>query len=353
MFAEDLASNLPFVGGAIDRSRTRAVNEYSRAEVNKALSHINASTKQTGEDAVTEARQIISNAYERNKANVFLSPQSASQALNQAEQDLQNFAQLDPRHVQIVGDYIQRRISPHIRSGQPIDGPVWKDIDTELGQMAQRARSSSDPMVQPLGDAYKAIQNRLRDALEGKVAGAVQGIEKTNAARRALYPIEDASEKAVGKMGRFNPTQMAQAAIRAEQHAGDLNRQGRELLTDRKPLGRTLSRLGIGGGAAPVVGTLAHLAGASPVIAAGATAAATAGAGVAANALYNPATLKFILHGLSMSPRVPRSVPERIALLPASQQAQAIQALAESNPSFAQAVAQLGRAYASQQGATQ
>lgn len=218
-FMEDLASNLPFTG-SIDRSRRAAIDQYSRAEVNKALAPIGQTTKALGEDAVAQGKSIISNAYNHVKQHVFVPPQAGMQALQQAQGDLAQMPMLDVQQAALIDSYVRKRIAPHFMTGQPMDGPLWKSIDRELGDNAQRFRNSSDPTHKLLGDAYKALQERLRDALQGKVAGAVNDMQKLNASRRAMYPIEDASEKAAGRLGRFNPTQLAQSANKMEQSAG-------------------------------------------------------------------------------------------------------------------------------------
>lgn len=102
-------------------------------------------------------------------------------------------------------------------------------------------------------------------------------------------------------------------------------------------------------GVPSVTGAALTAAGMPGGTAALATGAAAAGAGALSNLIYNPASLKFILHGLSMSPTVPRSVTDRLATLPPQQRAIAVEDLVEKFPSVAQAVAQLGRAYAVQQ----
>ncbi|MDM0002213.1 hypothetical protein QTI24_26650 [Variovorax sp. J22P240] len=356
MAAEDLAANLPFIGGTIDRARARAASQYSRAEVNRAVEGIPGSTKKMGEDAVAEANKFIDDAYERVKSRVSLPSDAGEQAIREAGQAVQAMPMLDPQQVARVGGYVEQRIWPHIRRGT-VDGDTFKVIDSDLGKLIRQYRSSSNAADQHMGDAFAEVQFRLRHALQGSDATAKAELAAVNTAYRNMIPVEDAARRAAGKIGEFTPTQMAQAShrtgIKLEGEAEALNRAGRELITSNRPLARTLARVGIGTGGGAAAG-IAHMAG---VPGAGATAAIAAGGiaatKIAAELAYNRPALDFVIHGLSMSPRVPPNVSRDIANMNPVQAAEHIRLMSEKLPSFAQVVSQLGRAYASQQGETQ
>lgn len=347
-FVEDLVQGLPFTG-AIDRAQARSMRQYSRAEVNEALKPLGVSTTRTGEDAVADGRRLVSEAYERVKPYVSLPPTATDSAVRAARGDWDQLPMLDDQQRAQITGYVDRRIAPHILNNRTLSGDEFKRLDSELGTLANQYRTAGDPRLRPLGDAFAAIQDRLRDALVPGTAGAKAQLQAANSARRALYPIEDAARAATGKIGHFTPTQMSQAANRIEQHAGELNRAGRELLTDKRPLGRTLSRVGLGGGGAATAAAAQAMG--VPGVALGAGVAA--GTSAVSNLLYNPVALKFILHGLSMSPHGFSGSARMLAGMPPQQAASEIQRLMQTHPSFAQSVAQLGRLYQTQQGAAQ
>ena len=226
--------------------------------------------------------------------------------------------------------------------------------------MAQRYRDSSNPPDASVAQAFQKLQQRWRDGVQGTAPGAMQQLDRLNTARSGLYPMEDAMKKATGNTGQFTPTQLAQAMNRDGgsfgQGAADLNRAGRELLNNNRPLGRTLSRNSLGFGF-PGAATVAHLAGvpgmpAAAAIGAGATAA---GAGVAA-ALNSQKGIDILVHG--MGGLLPKETRLYVASLPPAQAAQYLDSLAQRYPHLAPgyqaALAQVGRAYSTrQQGVTQ
>ncbi|HJS09411.1 MAG TPA: hypothetical protein VJ809_17210 [Pirellulales bacterium] len=334
-FAEDAASVLPGVGHVIDYSRNRALGEYAGAEVNRAIAPLGVTVSgRTTEDAVAAASKAIDDTYERVKPQTFITPTDVKRAAGAAQREIRQIPLLTEQQERLISRYYNAKIAPQIaqaeRAGGNVDGNVAKAIDAEIGALGRKFANASDPSHHPLGKAFYTLQANLRDALDATTPEAKKSLEAANAAYRNMLDVREASTRAVASRGRFSPTQMRQVAGKG---AGNLNTAARDTLT--APIrNATLPRMAAGAGG----------------IGLGGTAALAAGTGLSA-LLYSRPALNFIVHGLSRSPFGFPDSAHTLASLPPEKAAREIQRLAAKYPSFAQAVAQLGRAYASQQGA--
>lgn len=332
-FVEDAASVLPGVGHVIDRSRNRALGEYAGAEVNRAIAPLGVTVSgKTTEDAVAAASKVIDDTYERVKPQTFIPAQAVKRAAGAAQREIRDIPLLTEQQERLLSRYYNAKIAPQIaqaeRAGGNVDGNVAKAIDAEIGALGRKFSNASDPSHHPLGKAFYTLQANLRDALEATTPEAKKALEAANAAYRNMLDVKEASTRAVASRGRFSPTQMRQVA---GESASNLNTAARDTLT--APIrNATLPRMAAGAGG----------------IGLGGTAALVAGTGLSA-LLYSRPALNFIVNGLAMSPRVAPSVAAKLRGVTPERAAQLIESIAAESPSFAQAVAQLGRAYAAQQ----
>lgn len=253
---ENLAGYTP-LGTAIDRARTVAVNQYSRAEVNKALQPLGMKTTKMGEDAVLEADRHISNAYNAVVPDTFMPAIKAQNAISKTQQDMGVMPLLTEPQIKQVNKYIDDKIQPELafsqRTGNTMPGRTAKNIDTELGAYARKYLESPNPADHELGSAFRALQMNLRDGLESNNKDALDNLTKANTAFRNMLPVERASLRAGGRQtGKFTPAQMFDAgqATGHDLRGGGLNRAARDLLGNGGNPFRTAAQVGgLGAGA--------------------------------------------------------------------------------------------------------
>jgi Transglycosylase SLT domain len=312
--AEDVASGVGGVGNVIDYSRNSAQRQYVRAETRAAMEPI-ASTA----DKLPRAKAAIKAAYERAKAATWLDPTKAQAAAQQAYADSANIPLLTSRQRALFGRTLFQKVQS-ISQGGRISGETAKALDAELGDYANRYRTSAVVGERPLGEAFARAQKALRDVLEGDAAA----MRSADTAYSRFIPLKKAGANAtpqqIGKRQGDRQTPLNEAAQEA-------------LPAGSGRIGHSLQGVGVIG--ALLTGHGVHGA---------ALTALTA-------ALYSRPAVSFIVNG--MGGLLPKATRDYIATLPP---ARAIQYLDELSvryphlvPQMQQAVAQLGRQVAQQQ----
>src|SRR5699024_5102525 len=116
-----------------------------------------------GRAAVDEARKKISQAYDDVLDQVTFTPDNAF-AQNIAT--LRGMATALPaRERRAFEGVLQREVLDPISKGRSIDGRAFKDIETQLGNQAQRFKGSTDAYPQEVGNAIGELQKALRENL--------------------------------------------------------------------------------------------------------------------------------------------------------------------------------------------
>lgn len=238
---EGMAAYLPVVGTAISRARSVALKQYSRAEVNKAISPLGTETKKFGEDAVLEARKVINDSYNNVVDRTHMPALDAQNAILSTQQSMGTMPLLSQPQIDAVEKYINLKIQPELsfsqQTGNIVPGRTMKNIDAELGATARKYLDSADPAHHPLGEAFRDLQLNLRNALQSNDKDALDALRKSNTAFRNMLPVEKASIRAGGNIGEMTPKQMFDAAqgMGQDQRGGGLNRAARELLGQGGP----------------------------------------------------------------------------------------------------------------------
>jgi hypothetical protein len=270
---EEALTYVPGIGGGIQRARDRSLQQYSRAEVNNALRPLGVETREVGEDAIAQGRQLISDAYDEAKGRIVLPRNARQQAVIAADNDIRREVPLlSQTNRNALIDLVQRRVlgrGPN-RSAE-ISGVEFKDMDTELGDLIRRrSKPTSSAEEQEMADALRILQSHLRDRVAPGANGTVDDVARltdANQAFRNLVPVRKAGSKAAGDIGEFNPTQMFRSAEQANVQQSPLNRPAREVIpgSPGRPMSvlrKSMQILGGGGGAvaAPAVTVPAWLA---------------------------------------------------------------------------------------------
>jgi hypothetical protein len=335
---EDRASSFPLVGDVINHGRRRALNEYGSAEINAALRPLGVTVRGSGEDAVEAAARAVSDSYDRVLPQVYITPQRAMQAVQDAATAVKQIPLLTVEQEGALMQYVARKVRPAIQDamskGQPIDGQIAKRIDSEIGHLARERSGSLNPSDHSLGEAFYELQASLRGALEGMTPDATKLLGATNAAYRQMLPVLKAADRAKGQGGRFTPLQFNRASGQYGQTPSGLNQAGRNVLPSTVPDSGTAGRVLLGAGAA------------GGVALGGPLTAATAAA-----ALYSGPGMSFLVNGLRS--QLSDKAYAYIRSLPPQKAVEFIAKLAERQPAIGvtanQLIAQIGRAAATQQ----
>jgi hypothetical protein len=259
---EERAMSLPIMGDMIRNAREGAREQFNQAAINRATGPIGVKVQGAGTDAIKEAGDALSAAYNRAADRVghinFDTP-----AFNQTLGELQYMAQrgLAPQFAEkfdrTLTDVVLRRMSPN----GSIAGADLKVVDSELGKIATRYRNSASATEQEFGEAVAQLQANIRDGMRAASPEYKAAKDAADEGWKNLIRVEGAGAKAVNQGGIFTPAQLGSAAKTADKSQRkratargtatmqDLADAGQSVIGNRVPDSGTAGRVFMGAGA--------------------------------------------------------------------------------------------------------
>lgn len=257
---EEKLQSLPLVGDMISRARSTARDEFNTAAINRATAPIGAKVTGSGQEAVKQAGDTLSDAYNSALSQVQHVPldQQFHGQLSQLQQMSQGLVpNMSDKFNKTLNDVVLGRVGPQ---GSML-GSTYKDVDSELGKIASRYGKSQMASEQEYGDAVKQLQSLLNQQMRRtnpNVAQQLQGIDEGWA---NLVRVEGAAKAAHNAEGVFTPAQL-NAAIRGADDSvrgravsrgtalmQDLGSAGQQVLGNKVPNSGTADRMWAGAGA--------------------------------------------------------------------------------------------------------
>lgn len=256
---EEKAASLPIAGDAISSARKRALEDFNRAAIKRAVGPVGGSVDDVGQAGVAKAGDLLSDAYE--------SAKSAIKVVRFDNKFAKDFSQLHQmsnsltppmkrQFDKVAKETFGGRLSP---AGSML-GDTFKKVDSELGQRASRFSSSAVASEQELGDALKQFQALLRDqAMRGNPAAAT-AMRKADQGWANLVRVEGAAKAAKNSDGLFTPAQLntaiqtadrsvrKRAVARGESLMQDLGTAGQNVIGNKVPNSFTTDRALIAAG---------------------------------------------------------------------------------------------------------
>lgn len=282
---EEAATSIPLVGDAIKGARTRAVEQFNRASIDKALAPIGERLgKDTamGHDAIAEAAEKISNSYNK------LVPQltvGVDQKFGASVSNLQNLAQNMPKDRAAQFDSIlKREVLGKFSEAGVMSGETFKEVESELTRQISRYKNSSVGDERLLGDALMETRNHLRQLLFRSNPDRAADLTAANSAYANLMRVQGAAAYLGAQGGVFSPAHLLSAVKAGDKSQGkrtfakgdallqDFAESGKDVLGSKVPDSGTpfrsltniaaLSGLGIGHSVDPMSAALVTGAGA-------------------------------------------------------------------------------------------
>lgn len=295
---EDGMTGVPIAGAVVQGARTRGVESFNAAALNRALAPIGQTLPRNikpGYEAVEEVQNRLGQAYDD------LLPNISAQLDRPLYDDIAAVlidaaAEMPVDRLDQLRRVLENRVFRNVdQSDATISGEQFKRIESELGALARQYRLALDPAAASFGDAVSGVQNALREMIARQNPQQAARLRQINEGYANLVRIERAagSTAAQAAEGVFSPTQLGVAAAQGASRSSRAS-QG-ALLQDLAVAGRNVlpSRIGDSGTAArgAVTGLVAGGAAwinpgvAVPVIAA-TVGAYSAPAQAALNAIY-------------------------------------------------------------------
>jgi hypothetical protein len=162
-----------------------------------------------------------------------------------------------------VLDFVENGVLSRFDQGR-ITPQTWKEIDSKMGREAAGFKSSPDPDMRRLGQAYSDLQAQWRESMTGLLPAEDSArLQQANAAYRDLLRAEKAGSYAGRDQGVISPARLARAESTMapkrptggrkipEGEMADFARTGQDVLGNQIPdsgtAGRMLLPLALGG----------------------------------------------------------------------------------------------------------
>lgn len=327
---EDGLTSVPILGDSIRSARIRGVESFNRSALNRTVEpvggQIPAGTN-VGRDGLREAEQTIGAAYDNALTGVTVQPdsqfgQDIVQALHRR--------QLPPDAMQEV-EAVLNNVADRARG--PMDGRLWKELDSEIRTAADAAdhASAQRPSMRYVRDTLRDVREAFRGVLERSAPQALASVREADAATANLARIRQASQYtgSSARNGVFSPADLNRAVQGMDTSAGnrqfargdalmqDLTDPAMQVLPQQVPDSgtpfRSLMAVGGFGGGAAAIGADPVVVGASVAGLTGASALYSRPAISALNAIYratNPGQAQQALSQLqALAARDPALVP--------------------------------------------
>jgi len=257
--AEEKLTSVPIVGDMIARARGKSIDSFNNAAINRATAPIGVRVNGSGQQAVREAGDALSNAYD----DVLGSIKGVSFD-NQFSSDLGQLKQMTSGLVpdmqrkfdKLLQDKVMSRMSP---SGG-LAPETYKAIDSELKQEAARWSKSAMASESELGDAISQLHSLLNQQMRRSNPDVADKLAKIDQGWANLVRIEGAAKAGKNAEGVFTPGQLNQAISAADQSTRkravargtalmqDLGNAGQSVIGNKVPNSFTTDRALIAGG---------------------------------------------------------------------------------------------------------
>jgi len=273
---EEGLTSVPIVGDAIKGAQGRAVADLNRAAIERSLTPIGAKMPKgmTGRDAIEFAGETLGKRYDD------LLPKLTTQADGQFMSEIQNLQRMmgtgsiDPAMAQrfeaILQSQVLSKFQPGAGGAPTITGQTMKGIESDIGQLASRFRTSPDPDQRMLGDALLEVQSALRGNVLRSNPQFAPELKAINEGYANFKRVQRAAAGVGAEEGVFSAAQLQNAVkamdrskdkaafARGDALMQDLSEPAKSVLGSKVPDSgtpfRTLTALGAGGAAGGLIG---------------------------------------------------------------------------------------------------
>ena len=273
---EQKLTSAPFMGDAIVGARTRALDQFNSAAINRATAPIGVKINQTGAEGVARAQQAISQAYDDALGQI--------KAVKLDGQFSQDFGQLQQLTRGLTPPMRAKfdQVTANVLGGRAgttgtMTAETFKRVDSELGNIASKYQGSAVASEKELGDAVAQLGALLKQQAGRSNPQAAQALKAADTAYANLVRVEGAANKSVTSE-LFTPGQLAStvrqadASVRHRANAAgnalmqDLAGAGQRVLGNNVPDSGTAGRMlpfltGAGAVASPVATGIGLLGG--------------------------------------------------------------------------------------------
>jgi F0F1-type ATP synthase membrane subunit b/b' len=254
---EEKLQSLPFMGDMITRARAGANEQFNNAAINRATSPLGVKIQGSGQQAINEASDLVSKAY--NASDALLVGFKVDQTAQKELANLAKMAATLPKSERNVFNNNLQNVQGSLSPNGSLLADTYGTLKSKIGKDAADFAGSNDAYQKKLGNALTEMQSILVNNAKraNPEAGALR--DKADEAFANLVRVQGASVGAKGKEGVFTPGQLLtsirgsdksvrdNATARGQALMQDLGNAGQSLLGNKVPNSGTADRIMLGG----------------------------------------------------------------------------------------------------------
>lgn len=300
---EQKLQSVPILGDAIASARGNARDQFNNAAINRATAPIGVKIQGAGQDAVKQAGDALSGTYDNALSQVqHVTLDNAFHTdMNQLMGMSQNLVpSMQNKFGKTVNDLLVSRLSPQ----GSLTGAAYKDIDSELGQIASRFGKSQMASESEYGDAVGQLKNLLKQQMMRSNPQVATQLQAADQGWANLVRVEQAAKAAHNNEGIFTPGQLNGAIRGADDSVrGRAVGRGTALMQDLGNAGQTVL-----GNKYPDSGTAGRVMGSIGALATGVLHPAIPASLIGGAAMYLPPIQKAMTAAVSSRPQIAQPV---------------------------------------------
>jgi hypothetical protein len=300
---ERFAEVVPLVGSYISNAKERAIFQFNKGVINKALGKVDEKLPADviGRDAVQEANKIIDTKYDEvlSRVSFRMDPKAYNDGIYAI-----NKAGLNPSQKTVVVEKLDSIVLENFRTSAKVDGQVYKGIESDLRKEAMKFKNSNSAAEQDIGEALFDVLESLKKNLRRQNPSQTSALRRVDNAYGDIAVMKTAAANSGAANGVFTPKQYSTAVRQRDSSrnktafaAGSARGQDVSDAAVEK-LGDEMTQYQTGRQVAQGLGLGAALSGGT----------ATMAAGFAAPALYSEGGLKVMQALLRERPAVVREI---------------------------------------------
>lgn len=258
--AEEKLTSVPILGDMISNARTRSLEQFNNAAINRASGAVGNKVEGFGQAAVKEAGAGLSKAYNEALDQIKVLKFDRQFAVDLTQ--LKSMAQgLTPPMRAKFNAKLQEVVGGRTSGTGSMLGPTFKKVDSEIGGLAAKFGKSSVASESELGDAFTQLQSLLKAQALRSNPNAAKALEAADEGWANLVRVEGAAKAAQNAEGLFTPGQFnaaikgadsstrGRAVARGDALLQDMGNAGQSVLGNKVPNSFTTDRAIIGAGA--------------------------------------------------------------------------------------------------------
>lgn len=257
---EEKLTSVPFLGDSILNMRQKAVEDFNRAAINRAVSPLGESVDEVGQEGVKKAGDMLSKAYGDaiDKLKFVKFDQQFSGSLD----ELKSMASgLEPKFQKSFEKVLAEKFGSRLSPNGSMLGDAYKKVYSDVGKLADNFSGMENAAARDYGSALKQLHNLMRQQVSrGGNPEAASLMSAADEGWANLVRVEGAAKSAMNAGGLFTPAQLNMAVRQADTSVRDratargtalmqdLGTAGQRVIGNKIPNSGTIDRGLAGGG---------------------------------------------------------------------------------------------------------